>query len=115
MEYKFTVKAIDTSTLNEQLEAGGIPIQGVAKRSRLLVDGKLIKVDPYIIVKAEKLTSDQLITVERILNTHTPPVVVPPPAWETLTTDEKIATLEAKLADDSLSFEEMKELMRLKG
>ena len=97
MEYEFPVKEIDTSTLNEQLEAGGIPIQGVAKRSRRLVDGELTKVAPYIIVKAETLTSDQLITVERILDTHTPPVVVPPPAWETLTTDERLESIRRKV------------------
>jgi hypothetical protein len=29
--------------------------------------------------------------------------------------DEKLKALEAKLADDSITFEEMKELMRLRG
>ena len=32
-----------------------------------------------------------------------------------LATEEKISALEAKLADDSITFEEMKELMRLRG
>jgi len=32
-----------------------------------------------------------------------------------LETEEKISVLEAKLADDSITFEEMKELMRLRG
>jgi hypothetical protein len=31
------------------------------------------------------------------------------------TRDERVATLEAKLADDSITFNEMKELMRLRG
>ena len=32
-----------------------------------------------------------------------------------LETEEKISALEAKLSDDSISFDEMKELMRLRG
>ena len=32
-----------------------------------------------------------------------------------LEAEEKLSALEAKLADDSITFEEMKELMRLRG
>ena len=71
---KFADKAIDTYTLNEEIEALNLPgFLGSARFSRRRNDaGQLYASPSYVLIKCSTLTADQLAALTTVVDKITP-------------------------------------------
>ena len=99
-------KAIEKSTLSREIEALSLPnFTGVMKLERdidangraiLDVNGKPVKVPPYLLINADPLTGPQRAAVQTLITNHVIPPI-PPTRNEVLVTEMGLATAFAAL------------------
>lgn len=92
---------LDIAQLNGEVQLIGLPgFTGLARLSRDLSDGSTVA--PYLFVKVDALTAAQQLAVTTVVQNHVP--IPPMPTRQD--------SLRDKLGDNSLTFDELKEMLR---